>query len=324
MAILLPRSVLECSPSSVDGVSAAVESSHREWGCELIQEAGILLRLPQAVSVTAQVLFTRFFYRRSLRAFDAFTAAMAALFLGAKAEEHMKRVRDVLTVFYHIRQRRLGVPQPSAPLQLGGATYQRWKLELIKTERFLLKELGFRLYAVMEHPHKFLPHFVRALGGGAAMAQAAWSFLNDSMRTDCCVRHEARVIACAAVYVAARSLSVPLPLQPRPWWELFETSREEMLLVCGRVLALYGERGAKVEKVQWLEPLPPTAEELDDCAAVNAATATEAAEAEAEAEAEAGATVAGRHSDEDAASQVILGRPGSRGSGGVLVTNLMK
>ena len=190
-SILLPRSVLECSPSLLDGVRPEIESSHRVWGCELIQEAGILLRLPQAVMVTAQTLFTRFYYRRSLRAFDAFTTAMSALFLGAKVEEQMKRVRDVLGVFHQVRHRRTGggAPlQPAPPLQLGGPTYQRWKLELIKTERFILKELGFRLYAVMDaHPHRFLPHFVRALGGGRDMAQAAWSFLNDAMRTDCCL-----------------------------------------------------------------------------------------------------------------------------------------
>ena len=241
-SILLPRSVLACSPSLLDGVRPEIESLHRVWGCELIQEAGILLRLPQAVMVTAQTLFTRFYYRRSLRAFDAFTTAMSALFLGAKVEEQMKRVRDVLGVFHQVRHRRTGggAPlQPAPPLQLGGPTYQRWKLELIKTERFILKELGFRLYAVMDaHPHRFLPHFVRALGGGRDMAQAAWSFLNDAMRTDCCVRHDARAIACAAVFVASRMLRVPLPLEPRPWWELFETGREEMMLVCGRVLAL--------------------------------------------------------------------------------------
>jgi hypothetical protein len=36
---------LESSPSSVDGINDLDEWNHRVFGCELIQEAGILLRL---------------------------------------------------------------------------------------------------------------------------------------------------------------------------------------------------------------------------------------------------------------------------------------
>ena len=54
------------SPSRKDGVSQEVERDQRIYGCELIQEACILLRLPQAVMATGQVLLHRFYCKVSL------------------------------------------------------------------------------------------------------------------------------------------------------------------------------------------------------------------------------------------------------------------
>lgn len=58
------------SPSRKDGISPDVEREQRIYGCEMIQEAGILLRLPQAVMATGQVLLHRFCCKVSLVAHD--------------------------------------------------------------------------------------------------------------------------------------------------------------------------------------------------------------------------------------------------------------
>ena len=58
------------SPSRKDGISVDTERDQRIYGCELIQEAGILLRLPQAVMATGQVLLHRFYCKVSLVAHD--------------------------------------------------------------------------------------------------------------------------------------------------------------------------------------------------------------------------------------------------------------
>lgn len=42
--IILPRDILDNPPSGEHEVDWETESSHRIWGCELLQEAGILLR----------------------------------------------------------------------------------------------------------------------------------------------------------------------------------------------------------------------------------------------------------------------------------------
>ena len=146
--VLLPDEILRESPSAKDGVAAEVELAHRAWGAELVQEAAILLRLPQVVACTAQNLFHRFLYRKSLRRFDAFAVAMGALFLAAKIEERPKRLRDVLLVFYHAHRKRKGLPHKV--LEVGGVRYQTWQDALVKTERHLLKELGFMFYSICD------------------------------------------------------------------------------------------------------------------------------------------------------------------------------
>ncbi len=47
-----------------------METQLRIYGCELIQEGGILLKLPQAVMATAQVLLHRFYVKESLKKFN--------------------------------------------------------------------------------------------------------------------------------------------------------------------------------------------------------------------------------------------------------------
>ena len=82
-------------------------------GCEMIQQMGILLRLPQVVLASAQVMFHRFYARRSVKKFDVRHFAMGALFLAAKVEEQPRKTRDVVNVANHLEQRRAGqAPQP--------------------------------------------------------------------------------------------------------------------------------------------------------------------------------------------------------------------
>lgn len=58
------------SPSRADGIPRALEDELRVWGCRLIQDAGTLLRLPQAAMASAQLLFQRFWYVSSFRDFS--------------------------------------------------------------------------------------------------------------------------------------------------------------------------------------------------------------------------------------------------------------
>ncbi|KAF1793230.1 Cyclin-like [Phytophthora cactorum] len=143
--VVLPASSLARSPSLEDGVAPDVERLHRSFGCELIQEAGVLLRLPQVVMATAQTLLQRFYYRKSLRQFDAFRVAVSCLFLAAKVEEKPKRIKDVIGVFYAMFRRRKWQRSTVAQqlVDLDGATFSQWRMWLIMVERQVLIDLGF-------------------------------------------------------------------------------------------------------------------------------------------------------------------------------------
>ena len=184
--------------------------------------------------------------------------ALGALFLSTKVEECPRKMRDVLAVFMHLEQKRKGLtPQP---VDIYSNRYSSYKDRLIKAEREILKELGFILYT--EHPHKFILNYVKLLTGNdesalKKLAQYAWNFINDSQRTDVCMRYEPETICCAALWMGARVLQIKLPSDATPpWWELFDAKKEDMDAVCARVAALYSKgRAAFVD----LASKPPAA-----------------------------------------------------------------
>lgn len=61
---------LENSPSRKDGIDRDTENTLRIYGCELIQEGGVLLKFPQAAMATGQVLFHRFYCKKSMKDFN--------------------------------------------------------------------------------------------------------------------------------------------------------------------------------------------------------------------------------------------------------------
>lgn len=106
--VIIPTERLRHTPSSRDGCPHELEVDLRILSCEYIQTAGVLLRLPQVAMATAQVLFQRFFYSKSFVKYNMLNVAMACLFLAAKIEENCRRIRDVVNVFHHLKQKRMG------------------------------------------------------------------------------------------------------------------------------------------------------------------------------------------------------------------------
>uniref|UniRef100_A0A8C9H4U7 Cyclin L2 n=1 Tax=Piliocolobus tephrosceles TaxID=591936 RepID=A0A8C9H4U7_9PRIM len=103
---LLPDDKLRFTPSMSSGLDTDTETDLRVVGCELIQAAGILLRLPQVAMATGQVLFQRFFYTKSFVKHSMEHVSMACVHLASKIEEAPRRIRDVINVFHRLRQLR--------------------------------------------------------------------------------------------------------------------------------------------------------------------------------------------------------------------------
>ncbi|XP_065072417.1 cyclin-L2 [Ochlerotatus camptorhynchus] len=232
---LLPEPKLDLTPSQADGLDRETEIDLRILGCELIQTAGILLKLPQVAMATGQVLFQRFFYSKSFVRHSMEATAMSCVCLASKIEEAPRRIRDVINVFHHIKQVR--GQKPLIPMILD-QHYINLKSQVIKAERRVLKELGFCVH--VKHPHKLIVMYLKylELEKHQNMMQMAWNFMNDSFRTDVFVRYQPETIACACIYLTARKLNIPLPNNPS-WFLIFRVSEDNMLDVCYRIMALY-------------------------------------------------------------------------------------
>ncbi|KAK7126304.1 hypothetical protein R3I94_017702 [Phoxinus phoxinus] len=232
---LLPPERVHCSPSRAHGLSARTEEQLRNRMCEMIQNAGILLRLPQVTMATAQILFHRFFYCKSFVRHCAETVAMACLQLASKIEEEPRRARDVLNVFHRLKHATRN--RPFCPLLLDDSYVSR-KSHVIKAERRVLKELGFCVH--VKHPHKVIMMYLQVLEceKNTRLLQIAWNYMNDSLRTDVLLRFSAETVACACIFLSARVLQIPLPEKP-PWFLLFGVSEEDLIEISCCILRLY-------------------------------------------------------------------------------------
>ncbi|XP_048206023.1 cyclin-L2 isoform X4 [Perognathus longimembris pacificus] len=232
---LLPDDKLRFTPSMSSGLDTDTETGLRVVGCELIQAAGILLRLPQVAMATGQVLFQRFFYTKSFVKHSMEHVSMACVHLASKIEEAPRRIRDVINVFHRLRH--LREKKKPVPLLLD-QEYVNLKNQIIKAERRVLKELGFCVH--VKHPHKIIVMYLQVLEceRNQHLVQTAWNYMNDSLRTDVFVRFQPESIACACIYLAARTLEIPLPNRPH-WFLLFGATEEEIQEICLKILQLY-------------------------------------------------------------------------------------
>ena len=243
---ILPPSKLTVTPSQKDGLDADSEADLRIVGCEMIQTAGILLKLPQTAMATGQVLYHRFYYSKSFVRHAWERVAIACVCLASKIEEAPRRARDVINTFHHIKQ--IQNEKTIAPLILDN-NYTNLKNQVIKAERQLLKELGFCVH--VKHPHKIIVIYLQQLElyKNRELVQKAWNYMNDSLRTDVFVRYTPEVIGSACIYLAARKVKIVLPRKPA-WFKVFGATEEEIQDIAIKILNLYKRGKPNVEKLE--------------------------------------------------------------------------
>ncbi|KYN10884.1 Cyclin-L1 [Trachymyrmex cornetzi] len=243
---LLPEEKFNSTPSHLDGLDAETETDLRILGCELIQTAGILLKLPQVAMATGQVIFQRFYYSKSLVRHNMETTAMGCICLASKIEEAPRRIRDVINIFNHIKQ--VSSQKAIQPVILD-QNYVALKNQVIKSERRVLKELGFCVH--VKHPHKIIVMYLQVLGyeKNRTLMQQSWNYMNDSLRSDVFLRYQPETVACACIYLAARQLQLPLPTTPA-WFSVFRVSEYAIRDVCRRILRLYSRPRVRPEQLE--------------------------------------------------------------------------
>ncbi|CAI7805765.1 unnamed protein product [Closterium sp. NIES-54] len=207
------------SPSRADGIDLRRETYLRRSYCTFLQDLGMRLRVPQITIATAIVFCHRFFMRQSHAKNDRYAIATVCMFLAGKVEETPRALREVVQKSLDAQARK----DPAAAAKLPHKEEQQKELILVG-EGLVLATLGFDLNVA--HAYKPLVAAIKRFKvAQQALAQVAWNFINDGLRTSLCLQVRAEQFAAGAISLAAKFLRVKLPGDSHsPWWADFNVS----------------------------------------------------------------------------------------------------
>ncbi|KAB1223191.1 Cyclin-T1-5 [Morella rubra] len=178
------------------------------------------------------------------------TIATVCMFLAGKVEETPRPLKDVILVSYEIIHKK----DPTAAQRIKQKeVYEQQKELILLGERVVLATLGFDLN--VHHPYKPLVEAIKKFKVAQnALAQVAWNFVNDGLRTSLCLQFKPHHIAAGAIFLAAKFLKVKLPSDgEKVWWQEFDVTPRQLEEVSNQMLELYEQnrvppsQGSEVE-----------------------------------------------------------------------------
>ncbi|CAM8995229.1 unnamed protein product [Rhodiola kirilowii] len=242
------KEIEENSPSLCDGIDLKKETYLRKSYCTFLQDLGMRLKVPQVTIATAIVFCHRFFLRHSHAKNDRRTIATACMFLAGKVEETPRPLKDVILVSYDIIHKK----DPSAAQKIKQKeVYEQQKELILLGERVVLSTLAFDMN--VHHPYKPLVEAIKKFKVAQnALAQVAWNFVNDGLRTSLCLQFKPHHIAAGAIFLAAKFLKVKLPSDgEKVWWQEFDVTPRQLEEVSNQMLELYEQnklpQGSEIE-----------------------------------------------------------------------------
>ncbi|XP_022715417.1 cyclin-T1-4-like isoform X1 [Durio zibethinus] len=244
------KEIEENSPSRRDVIDLKKETYLRKSYCTFLQDLGMRLKVPQVTIATAIIFCHRFFIRQSHAKNDRRTIATVCMFLAGKVEETPRPLKDVILVSYEIIHKK----DPAAAQRIKQKeVYEQQKELILLGERVVLATLGFDLN--VHHPYKPLVEAIKKFKVAQnALAQVAWNFVNDGLRTSLCLQFKPHHIAAGAIFLAAKFLKVKLPSDgEKVWWQEFDVTPRQLEEVSNQMLELYEQnrlppsQGSEVE-----------------------------------------------------------------------------
>ncbi|KDP25099.1 hypothetical protein JCGZ_22634 [Jatropha curcas] len=230
------KEIEDNSPSRRDGIDLKKETYLRKSYCTFLQDLGMRLKVPQLTIATAIIFCHRFFLRQSHAKNDRRTIATVCMFLAGKVEETPRPLKDVILVSYEIIHKK----DPEAVQRIKQKeVYEQQKELILLGERVVLATLGFDLN--VQHPYKPLVDAIKKFKVAQnALAQVAWNFVNDGLRTSLCLQFKPHHIAAGAIFLAAKFLKVKLPSDgEKVWWQEFDVTPRQLEEVSNQMLELY-------------------------------------------------------------------------------------
>ncbi|CAJ2650351.1 unnamed protein product [Trifolium pratense] len=230
------KEIEENAPSRKDGIDLKKETYLRKSYCTFLQDLGMRLKVPQVTIATAIIFCHRFFLRQSHAKNDRRTIATVCMFLAGKVEETPRPLKDVILISYEMIHKK----DPAAAQRIKQKdVYEQQKELILLAERVVLATLGFDLN--VQHPYKPLVEAIKKFNVAKnALAQVAWNFVNDGLRTSLCLQFKPHHIAAGAIFLAAKFLKVKLPSDgEKVWWQEFDVTPRQLEEVSNQMLELY-------------------------------------------------------------------------------------
>ena len=157
-------------------------------------------------------------------------------------EETPKKLRDVIVETYKVQHNTVQGPENDQELW-------RLKEQVLICERELLRVLGFDLS--VEHAYRPLLAYVKSISGPRDLAQIAWNFINDSLRTTVCLQYAPRCLAAASAFMASQYLELkmqrpfPLPHHPKgtsgKWFNAFQVRESTVRAIVSQIQQMYDD-----------------------------------------------------------------------------------
>lgn len=235
------QDIEENSPSRKDGIDLRKETYLRKTYCTYLQEFGMKLKVPQVTIATAIVLCHRFYHRQSHLKNDRYTIATACMLTAGKVEEGPPAFKNIVFASYEIRNKKNPAIIPRIKQK---EVYEQQRDLIVLAERVLLSTLGFDMN--VHHPYKPLVEAIKKFKVAQnALAQVAWNFVNDGLRTSLCLQYKPHHIAAGAIFLAAKFLKVKLPSDGEVvWWQAFEVTPPQLEDISNQMLELYEQNGS--------------------------------------------------------------------------------
>ncbi|CAN1809140.1 CYCT1-5 [Linum perenne] len=126
--------------------------------------------------------------------------------------------------------------------------YEQQKELILVAEKVVLSTLAYDFN--VHHPYKPLVEAIKKFQVAQnALAQVAWNFVNDGLRTSLCLQFKPHHIAAGAIFLAAKFLKVKLPSDgEKVWWQEFDVTPRQLEEVSNQMLELYEQN--KVPQAQ--------------------------------------------------------------------------
>ena len=218
---LVSISQFKISPSSKDNIPRDLEWKIRSKCCLLIQKSAILLDLKQSAAATAQILFQRFYYVKSLKGYDPLDISLGCLFLACKIEECLTSTKELIRAFDFMTQK----GKDFVLLNYYSNSFKEYKDKMENAELIILIALGFKVS--VNHPHGFLLNILNSLNliQDSKILQSCISYLNDALISHIYVTYSAVTIACGVIYLSCLENKIVLH---RKWNILFDVSKKDL------------------------------------------------------------------------------------------------